>query len=75
MVLEEKMGDWLRRELEHQKGNVSCLYRNLVTGDCFSYRADHVHPSASIIKMFLMANMGENDERTFDDFRWEQLAV
>ncbi|MBO7711332.1 MAG: serine hydrolase [Lachnospiraceae bacterium] len=57
MILEDSMRDWLRAELDRQKGNVSCLYRNLVSGDCFGYRTDHVHPSASIIKMFLMADI------------------
>lgn len=46
---------WLREELDRQPGSVSCWYRDLATGETFGYREDAVHPSASVIKIFLMA--------------------
>ena len=38
-----------------REGCVSCFYKNLVTEETWSYQADAVHPSASVIKIFLMA--------------------
>jgi beta-lactamase class A len=43
------------KKLESVPGNISFYYKNLSTGEIFSYRADAVHPSASLIKTFLMA--------------------
>ena len=47
--------EWLREGLSGQKGSVSCVFKNLVTGEEFSYRPEAVHPSASTIKIFLMS--------------------
>ena len=47
--------DTLREKLESFPGKVSCVYRGLVTGETFTFGADTVHPSASVIKIFLMA--------------------
>ena len=46
---------WLDDLLSQQQGKVSCVYRNLVTGESYVYAGDAVHPSASVIKTFLMA--------------------
>ena len=46
---------WLNEELENTKGNVSCYFYNLDTEEAFSYQEDFIHPSASVIKIFLMA--------------------
>ena len=46
---------WLEEMLDRQEGKVSCVYRNLVTGETFVYAGDVVHPSASVIKTFLMS--------------------
>ncbi len=46
---------WLEDMLDSQEGKVSCVYRNLVTGESYVYAPDLVHPSASTIKTFLMA--------------------
>jgi hypothetical protein len=51
----ETVFDLAKRRLESVPGNISCYYKNLVTGETFSYRSDAVHPSASLIKTFLMA--------------------
>ena len=46
---------WLDTLLKEQQGNVSCLYKNLKTGETYAFQPDLVHPSASVIKIFLMA--------------------
>ena len=46
---------WLQRELENTKGNVSCYFCNQDTGETFSFQENYIHPSASVIKIFLMA--------------------
>ena len=46
---------WLDALLKEQAGSVSCVYRNLVTGESYVYREDAIHPSASVIKTYLMA--------------------
>ena len=46
---------WLDEILDSQKGNISCYFKNLVTGEMYTWQPDRVHPSASVIKMFLMA--------------------
>ena len=47
--------DWLDQIMKEQAGTVSCVYRNLVTGETYEYGKDTIHPSASVIKTFLMA--------------------
>ena len=46
---------WLDELLSAQEGNVSCVYLNLKSGETYEYQKDMVHPSASVIKIFLMA--------------------
>ena len=46
---------WLDELLSEQEGNVSCVYLNLKSGETYGYQKDMVHPSASVIKIFLMA--------------------
>ncbi len=46
---------WLDNVMAAQEGNVSCVYRNLVTGEEYTWKPDTVHPSASVIKIYLMA--------------------
>ena len=46
---------WIDELLSKQKGKVSCVYLNLKTGETYGYQKDMVHPSASVIKIFLMA--------------------
>ena len=46
---------WLDEIMRSQDGCVSCVYQNLVTGERYEWNAAAVHPSASVIKMFLMA--------------------
>lgn len=46
---------WLDELLSAQEGQVSCIYKNLVTGEAYTWNPDTVHPSASVIKIFLMA--------------------
>ncbi len=50
-------GVWsgLRRRLDAMPGSVSAVYKNLKTGERFTYRAQEPHPAASVIKLFLMA--------------------
>ena len=48
---------WMRPRLERVPGNISCLCKNLATGDVFRYRADAPHEAASVIKLYLMAAM------------------
>lgn len=55
--------NWLREQMEQQEGDVSFLYRNLATGESFGYCPELVHPSASVIKMFLMAYIFEQDRK------------
>ncbi len=47
--------NWLAGLLDEQPGFVSCVYKNLKTEDSFFYNAEKVHPSASVIKIYLMA--------------------
>ena len=53
--MDEKKWEWLREGLSLQTGSVSCVFKNLVTGEMFTYRPEAVHPSASTIKIFLMS--------------------
>ena len=46
---------WLDNLMREQQGLVSCVYKNLVTGEEYMWQPDAVHPSASVIKIFLMA--------------------
>ena len=46
---------WLDEIMAAQEGNVSCVYKNLVTGEEYTWNPETVHPSASVIKIFLMA--------------------
>ena len=46
---------WLDEILQSQAGCVSCVYKNLATGDTYTWNAEAVHPSASVIKIYLMA--------------------
>lgn len=46
---------WLDAMLEEQQGNISCFYKNLVTEETYTWNPDMVHPSASVIKIFLMS--------------------
>lgn len=46
---------WLDDLLSGLEGSISCVYKNLVTGESYCYRENEVHPSASVIKIFLMA--------------------
>ncbi|MCD7716834.1 MAG: serine hydrolase [Lachnospiraceae bacterium] len=45
----------LRRRLNAMPGNLSAVYKDLTTGESFSYRAKEPHIAASVIKLFLMA--------------------
>ncbi len=54
---------WLTEQLQQQKGNVSFLYKNLHSGETLEYHPGTVHPSASVIKMFLMAYMFELEKQ------------
>lgn len=45
----------LRRRLDAMPGNISVVYKDLTTGESFSYRAEEPHIAASVIKLFLMA--------------------
>lgn len=47
--------EWLEKELSGQPGHVSCLYKNLKTGEQYLFGEKTVHPSASVIKIYLMA--------------------
>ncbi|MDO4620993.1 MAG: serine hydrolase [Lachnospiraceae bacterium] len=47
----------IRPMLDAFAGNVSVLYKDLTTGAAFRYRTDYRHPSASVIKLYLMAAM------------------
>ena len=58
-----QVNTWLQEQMKAQKGNVSFYYKNLVTGECFSCAPETVHPSASVIKMFLMAYIFELDRQ------------
>lgn len=58
-----QVNTWLQEQMKEQKGNVSFCYKNLVTGECFSCAPETVHPSASVIKMFLMAYIFELDRQ------------
>lgn len=51
----EERWTWLDELLEEQPGQVSCICKNLVTGEEYGFQGDLVHPSASVIKTFLMA--------------------
>lgn len=55
--------DWLHSRMAAQQGHVSFLYRNLITGECDGYEPDRIHPSASIIKMFLMSCIFEMEKQ------------
>lgn len=51
----------MRREelecrLKELPGSISFYYKNLVTGDCFEYRADEKLMAASVIKLYVMAD-------------------
>ena len=46
---------WLEEMLSAQPGQISCSLRNLGTGESFDWHADQPHPSASVIKIYLMA--------------------
>ena len=59
----QEVSSWLREEMTKQKGNVSFLFKNLVTGECCGYGEETVHPSASIIKMFPMSYIYELDHQ------------
>ena len=54
--------DWLDELMDAQQGKVSCVCRNLVTGETYVKNPDLVHPSASVIKMFLMAYVFQLEE-------------
>ena len=54
---------WLEEELSRQKGRVSCVLKGLRSGESFSYQAETVHSSASVIKIFLMACLFQRAER------------
>lgn len=47
--------EWIRPRLEKIPGNISCVCKNLATGETFRYRPDAPHEAASIIKLYLMA--------------------
>ena len=47
--------NWLEEMLSAQPGHISCSLRNLRTGESFGWNADEPHPSASVIKIYLMA--------------------
>ena len=46
---------WLEEALSAQSGHISCSLRNLRTGESFNWNVDQPHPSASVIKIYLMA--------------------
>ena len=54
--------NWLEEELRRQRGQVSCVLKGLQTGDGFSFQAETVHSSASVIKIFLMACLFQQAE-------------
>ena len=45
----------LKNRLEKLPGTISFVYRNLSSGEQYSYHEDEPQPAASIIKLFLMA--------------------
>ena len=47
--------EWIRMRLEAVPGNISCICKNLASGETFRYRPDAPHEAASIIKLYLMA--------------------
>ena len=46
---------WLDEEMAALPGKVSCYFRNLATGETYSFQEEEIHPSASVIKIYLMA--------------------
>ena len=53
--LGENHWGWLEELLRQQKGHVSCVFKSLKTGESYAFQEDFVHPSASVIKIFLMS--------------------
>jgi len=51
----DRRWDWLRAAMAETRGQASCWYRDLTTGETFGWQENAVHSSASIIKIFLMA--------------------
>ncbi len=47
--------EWMRPRLEKLPGNISCLCKNLNTGEIFRFRSEAPHEAASVIKLYLMA--------------------
>jgi len=58
----ENRWEWLDRELREQQGQVSCFLKGLRSGESYSFQADAVHSSASVIKIFLMACLFQRAE-------------
>ena len=52
---------WLEERLAGEEGTISCVLEVLGSGQRFCFREQEVHPSASIIKMALMAYLYELD--------------
>ncbi len=55
VVFWKERWNWLDDILASQEGCVSCVCKNLMTGETYTWNADAVHPSASVIKIYLMA--------------------
>lgn len=52
----------LTERLSELPGNISFVYKNLSTGEQFSYRAEEPHLAASVIKLFLMGAVFQSIE-------------
>jgi beta-lactamase class A len=72
--------DWLEKDMAAVKGNASCWYRDLETGETFGRGEHTVHSSASIIKIFIMVYLfqkfedGSLNPETAIPLRPEQIA-